>query len=60
MEPEGPLPLRDRVRWGNVGRAAGLAALAAIILAWPHLRAREPVTTTKRVLPRARRGDGIR
>ena len=42
MEPDGPLPLRARVRWGNVARAAALLALAAIVIAWPHLRAREP------------------
>ena len=40
MEPDGPLPLHARVRWDNVGRAAALVVLAAIVLAWPHLRAR--------------------
>ncbi|MDP8967671.1 MAG: hypothetical protein M3N04_03640, partial [Actinomycetota bacterium] len=51
MEPDGPLPLHARVRWGNVARAAALLALVAIILAWPHLRAREPVLPPAEPVP---------
>ena len=28
-----------RVRWGNVGRAAGVVALVALVVAWPRLGA---------------------
>ena len=42
MDRQAPPPFRDRVRWGNVGRAGGLLALVVLVLAWPHLRAPEP------------------
>ena len=42
MDPDGPLPLRVRVRWDNVARAAALFALALLVIAWPHLRTPEP------------------
>ncbi len=51
MEPDGPLPLHARVRWGNVARAGALAALAGIVLAWPHLRAREPALPPAEAVP---------
>ncbi|MGI8779332.1 MAG: hypothetical protein ACR2L8_04005, partial [Solirubrobacteraceae bacterium] len=31
-----------RVRWGNVGRAAGVAGLVALVVAWPRLGSPEP------------------
>jgi hypothetical protein len=29
--------MRGRVRWGNVGRVAGAAAVVALVVAWPRL-----------------------
>jgi hypothetical protein len=29
--------MRGRVRWGNVGRAAGAVAVVALVVAWPRL-----------------------
>jgi len=29
--------MRGRVRWGNVGRVAGAAAVMALVVAWPRL-----------------------
>jgi hypothetical protein len=40
LDPEAPL--RDRIRWGNVARAAALVTLLAVIVAWPSLGPREP------------------
>src|SRR6201999_3721188 len=31
-----------RIRWGNVARAAALAAAVALLIAWPKLRADPP------------------
>jgi hypothetical protein len=49
--PEGR---RTRVRWGNVGRAAALLAIAALVVAWPHLRAPVPELPAGNVAPAAR------
>ena len=35
--------LRERVRWGNVARAAGLMVVVAVVVAWPVLAPEEPV-----------------
>lgn len=51
MEPDGPPPLRARVRWGNIARAAALLALAVLVLAWPHLRADPPALPPARAVP---------
>ena len=32
-----PPALRERVKWGNVAKAAAVAVLIAIVLAWPRL-----------------------
>jgi hypothetical protein len=29
--------MRERVRWGNVGRVAGAVAVVAVVVAWPRL-----------------------
>src|SRR6185312_5933069 len=34
--------IRGRVRWANVGRALALVAVAALVVAWPRLRAPAP------------------
>ncbi len=53
MEPDpSPSPsLLARVRWDNVARAAALGLLAALVLAWPHLRAREPALPPAEPVP---------
>jgi hypothetical protein len=43
--------LRDRIRWGNVARAGGLAVLAAVIVAWPALSPREPALPPAQPVP---------
>ena len=40
-DPETP-GIRGRVRWANVGRALALVAVAALVVAWPRLRAPAP------------------
>jgi hypothetical protein len=42
MESDPEPPLRARVRWGNVARALALVAVAALVVAWPRLRAPAP------------------
>jgi hypothetical protein len=32
----------DRLRWDNIARAVAVLAVIALIVAWPHLRSREP------------------
>jgi pyruvate/2-oxoglutarate dehydrogenase complex dihydrolipoamide acyltransferase (E2) component len=36
------MELLRRVRWGNVGRAAALLAVVALVVLWPRLRADPP------------------
>ena len=52
MDPDGPLPLHARIRWGNVARATALLALTLLVLAWPHLRAPEPALPPASADPR--------
>jgi outer membrane biosynthesis protein TonB len=40
-DPETP-GIRGRVRWANVARALALVAVAALVVAWPRLRAPAP------------------
>jgi hypothetical protein len=40
-DPEPP-GIRGRVRWANVARALALVAVAALVVAWPRLRAPAP------------------
>jgi hypothetical protein len=32
----------DRLRWDNIARAVAVLAVIALIVAWPHLRRRDP------------------
>jgi len=43
--------LRERVRWGNVGRALGLVALVALVAAWPALAPDAPVVPGREAVP---------
>jgi hypothetical protein len=43
--------LRERVRWGNVGRALGLVALVALVVAWPALAPEAPVVPGREAVP---------
>jgi hypothetical protein len=43
--------LRERVRWGNVGRALGLVALVALVAAWPALAPDAPVVPAREAVP---------
>jgi hypothetical protein len=43
MEHEPATPaFHARVRWGNVAKALALAAVVALVVAWPRLRAPDP------------------
>jgi hypothetical protein len=40
-----------RVRWGNVGRASGLAGLVALVVAWPRLGSTPPELPADEAVP---------
>ena len=40
-----------RVRWGNVGRAAGATAALALVVAWPRLASPPPRLPADRAVP---------
>jgi len=43
--------LRERVRWGNVALATGVAAALAVVVAWPRLAPDRPRVPEGRVVP---------
>jgi len=43
--------MRGRVRWGNVGRAAGALAAVALAVAWPRLGGDAPVVPGDALVP---------
>src|SRR4051794_8810598 len=43
--------MRGRGRWGNVGRAFGVAALVAVVVAWPRLDGGEVVLPSDGAVP---------
>src|SRR5829696_1461866 len=43
--------LRERVRWGNVARAAGAVAAVALVAAWPALAPDAPVLPGRETVP---------
>ena len=45
------LDLLRRIRWGNVGRLAGAAALVAAVVAWPRLAPPEPALPERAARP---------
>jgi hypothetical protein len=49
-DPE-PTSLLARVRWANVARALALVAVAALVVAWPRLRAKAPDVPTAQAVP---------
>jgi hypothetical protein len=51
VDPDRQDPLRARIRWDNVARAAVLALLAVAIAAWPRLAPREPALPPAQPVP---------
>ncbi|MCW3014120.1 MAG: hypothetical protein JWO02_1212 [Solirubrobacterales bacterium] len=51
MDRAAILSLLERVRWHNVARVGALIALAALVVAWPHLSARPPSLPPARPVP---------
>src|SRR3954467_15798340 len=47
-----------RLRWGAAGRAAGVAALAGLVVAWPRLSPPPPRLPSDRGVPVVRRDRG--
>jgi hypothetical protein len=43
--------LGRRIRWGNVARAAGLAGVIVLVVAWPRLRAAPPRVASGEAVP---------
>src|SRR5690349_2489467 len=43
--------LRERVRWGNVARAAAVAGVVALVVAWPRLAPDGPRVPGGRAVP---------
>ena len=48
--------MRGRVRWGNVGRAAGAVAVAGLVVAWPRLDGGQGEVPSGRAVPVVRGG----
>ena len=48
--------LRERVRWGNVALALAVAAVLALVVAWPLLAPDAPAVPGPRAVPRGDAG----